>query len=77
MKTMQKSTPVQRPVHVQSRARTKTLPPLSPYRAFVVQFREGGMAGRVEHIVSGETVAFRSWKELKTFLMQVLNRSNP
>ena len=54
-------------------------PPLSPARAFVVQFREEGEAvggrfsGRVEHMVSGRAARFRSPEELLAFFAQVLN----
>lgn len=52
--------------------------PLSPYRAFVVQFREetkvarGRYAGRVEHVVSGQSVHFASLEELLAFIARVL-----
>ena len=73
---------------MKSRARRRpllapTLPeaerPLSPTRAFVVQFREETeavhprFAGRVEHMVSGRAVRFHSPEELLAFFMQVLN----
>lgn len=46
---------------------------LRPDRAFVVQLRDGapttrGLEGRVEHVVSGETLRFRSTAELIEFL---------
>ena len=53
-------------------------PPLLPERAFVVQVRsgldheDGDLAGRVEHIVSGEAMHFRSPGELLAFLRRVL-----
>lgn len=53
-------------------------PPLSPQRAFVVQFRVGTGAkpthfvGRVEHMTSGQAGHFASAKELITFLTRVL-----
>jgi hypothetical protein len=49
-------------------------PPLSPLRAFVVQFRAGSApwAGRVEHIVSGRATRFDSAEALEAFLTQVL-----
>jgi hypothetical protein len=53
--------------------------PLSPARAFVVQFREeaeatrGGFAGRVEHMVTGRATRFHSPEELLAFFAQVLN----
>jgi hypothetical protein len=52
--------------------------PLSPHRAFVVQFREPGEArskyfvGRVEHIVSGQAIRFSSTAELLAFIDRVL-----
>ena len=52
--------------------------PLSPYRAFVVQFRaetkvaRGRYAGRVEHVVSGQATHFASLEELLAFIGQVL-----
>ena len=52
--------------------------PLSPHRAFVVQFRvETGTAperftGRVEHMTSGRATRFYSPKELLAFFTQVL-----
>lgn len=52
--------------------------PLSPYRAFVVQFRaktnvaRGQIAGRVEHVVSGQATHFASLEELLAFIGRVL-----
>jgi hypothetical protein len=52
--------------------------PLSPHRAFVVQFRvetkvaRRRYAGRVEHVVSGQATHFASLEELLTFIGQVL-----
>ena len=52
--------------------------PLSPYRAFVVQFRgetdvvRGRVRGRVEHVVSGQATHFTSVEELLAFIGQVL-----
>jgi hypothetical protein len=52
--------------------------PLSPYRAFVVQFRletnmaRGQVRGRVEHVVSGQTAHFASVEELLAFIGRVL-----
>jgi hypothetical protein len=46
--------------------------------AFVVQFaadtslRDADMAGRVEHIASGQAIRFQSTEELLTFVTQVL-----
>jgi hypothetical protein len=51
---------------------------LSPYRAFVVQFRaetdagQGRYTGRVEHVVSGQSTRFASLEELLAFIAQVL-----
>src|SRR5215470_11688289 len=56
----------------------ETESPLSPYRAFVVQFRtetdvaRGQVRGRVEHVVSGQATHFASLEELLTFIGQVL-----
>lgn len=52
---------------------------LSPYRAFVVQFREAiqtapeHFAGRVEHMISGQAVRFYSPEELTAFLRRMLS----
>ena len=52
--------------------------PLSPRRAFVVQFRERTddarerFAGRVEHVVSGRAAHFRSPEQLTRFMRRVL-----
>jgi hypothetical protein len=52
--------------------------PLSPQRAFVVQFRtetataQGGFRGRVEHIVSGRAACFHSPEELLAFFTTIL-----
>ena len=57
---------------------TSEAPRLPRQRAFVVQF-EGQIeetprrfSGRVEHVVSGQTVRFGSQKELLDFFQQVL-----
>jgi len=53
--------------------------PLSPARAFVVQFREEPEAGRerftgrVEHMVSGRATRFHSPEDLLAFFAQVLS----
>jgi hypothetical protein len=53
--------------------------PLSPRRAFVVQFREAmegtqsHFAGRVEHIVSGHAARFHSPEELLAFFTTILS----
>ena len=52
--------------------------PLSVHWAFVVHFRtssdvlHGLIAGRVEHVVSGQSVHFDSLEELLAFIDQVL-----
>jgi hypothetical protein len=51
---------------------------LSPYRAFVVQFRtetevkRRRISGRVEHVVSGQAIHFTSLEELLAFIERVL-----
>jgi hypothetical protein len=52
--------------------------PLSVHCAFVVHFRvnsdvaHGRLAGRVEHVVSGQSVHFASLEELLAFIERVL-----
>ena len=52
--------------------------PLSVYWAFVVHFRantdiaRGRIAGRVEHVVSGQSTHFDSLEELLAFVARVL-----
>jgi hypothetical protein len=52
--------------------------PLSITRAFVVQFRahmsveQGCLAGRVEHVVSGQAIDFESLETLLAFMARVL-----
>jgi len=52
--------------------------PLSVTRAFVVQFRadtvveQGRLAGRVEHVISGQATAFQSLETLLAFMARVL-----
>jgi hypothetical protein len=54
--------------------------PLSRDWAFVVQLREGTllhpdrMEGRIEHIASGQAVAFTSLKELRAFMERIVAR---
>lgn len=54
------------------------LAPVSVHRAFVVYFRtnsavtQGRVAGRVEHIASGQATHFASLEELLAFIDQVL-----
>lgn len=73
MKTRARRQPLLTPVALEVE------PPLSPQRAFVVQFREGGdgeaacFSGRVEHMVSGRAARFHSPEELLTFFAQVLS----
>ena len=51
---------------------------LSVHRAFVVQFQtdtaleQGHLAGRVEHVVSGQATDFESLETLLAFIAQVL-----
>ena len=53
--------------------------PLSPARAFVVQFREETGAagqrftGRVEHMITGHATRFESPEELLAFFVRVLS----
>jgi hypothetical protein len=60
------------------RPELESRPPLSPQRAFVVQFhvdtefRTGRVSGRVEHVVSGQATAFSSLEILLTFMDRVL-----
>jgi hypothetical protein len=55
---------------------------LSVTRAFVVQFRadtaveQGHLAGRVEHVVSGQAIDFESLETLLAFISGVL-RAEP
>ena len=56
----------------------QTISPLSPHRAFVVQFRtetdvaRGCVKGRVEHVMSGQAAHFASVEELLAFIERVL-----
>jgi hypothetical protein len=58
------------------KGQSKTLPPLSPEAAFVVQFRSGSgsvrFAGRVEHMPSARATHFGSVEELLAFITRVL-----
>lgn len=60
----------------QDRASIEDLPPLSPGRAFVVQFRCGSgverFAGRVEHMPSARATHFGSAEELLAFITRVM-----
>jgi hypothetical protein len=55
-------------------------PPFSPYHAFVVQFyaetqvETGHLVGRVEHVVSGQSIRFQSLEALLAFLARVLRQ---
>lgn len=56
-------------------------PSLPTNCAFVVQFRPQPAAslcgeGRVEHLVSGETVRFHSSEELMAFLSHILTKTD-
>jgi hypothetical protein len=54
---------------------------LSVHRAFVVQFQadtaveQGYLAGRVEHVVSGQAADFQSLETLLAFIAQVLQKA--
>ena len=54
--------------------------PLSVHYAFVVHFRvnsdvaQGRIAGRVEHVVSGQSTHFDSLEELLAFIARVLTQ---
>lgn len=54
---------------------------LSVHRAFVVQFQadtvveQGHLAGRVEHVVSGQAADFQSLEMLLAFIAQVLREA--
>jgi hypothetical protein len=56
--------------------------PLTPQRAFVVQFHidtdlvAGRMVGRVEHVVSGQSGRFSSMASLLAFIEKVLSEVN-
>jgi hypothetical protein len=64
-------------------AMTKPEPTLPSNRAFVVQFRaeatdtQSPYAGRVEHVVSGQTAQFSSSEELWAFMVAVLTHMHP
>jgi hypothetical protein len=56
---------------------------MSTQRAFVIQFRpetdieQGRLAGRVEHVASGEAVHFQSLEELLAFVTRMLLQEPP
>jgi hypothetical protein len=58
-------------------------PTLLPDRAFVVEFsggaaaRDGGLSGRVEHVLSGQAARFASAGELLEFVQGVLHLRKP
>jgi len=58
-------------------------PVLAPHRAFVLQLYTDAeltsehLAGRVEHVVSGQTSHFHSVEELLEFMTQVLTPDRP
>jgi hypothetical protein len=64
----------QKKIMVNGAATIETDSPLSPHRAFVVQFREpagpqpGQFTGRVEHVTSGHATRFQSLDEFLAFL---------
>jgi hypothetical protein len=70
----------EKPTPAAGRSSDDALAPLSPYRAFVVQFRTtagqvpGDFAGRVEHMTSGQATRFSSSEELLAFLTHVLTQ---
>jgi hypothetical protein len=53
--------------------------PLSVHYAFVVHFRvnsdvaQGRVAGRIEHVISGQAAHFASLEELLAFIARVLS----
>ena len=52
------------------------VPDLRPEGAFVIEFRlDAGLAGRVEHVVSGRATRFESEGELLAFVRTVLGPS--
>jgi hypothetical protein len=53
-------------------------PSLPANRAFVLQFaappgRGRSCCGRIEHVTSGKTVLFGSWKQLRDFVDRILS----
>jgi hypothetical protein len=59
---------------------TDNEPTLPSNRAFVIQLRavalptHGEYAGRIEHLVSGQTMHFDSWEHLQKFIEQMLTQ---
>ena len=78
MSTARRQTGIEPPPRAPGEARDAEAPPLSPYRAFVVQFRpptptaQDLFTGRVEHMTSGQAARFTSLTELVAFFTQVL-----
>jgi hypothetical protein len=68
-------------VHVELPA--ETIHPLPAQRAFLVQVHaetelaQGRLAGRVEHVVSGQAIHFASPEELLVFMARVLAPRQP
>jgi hypothetical protein len=67
-----------------ARASTLAEAPLSPDRAFVVEFAGGAktpradlLSGRVEHVISGQATRFTSAGELLEFVHGVLRTKAP
>jgi len=60
-----------------------TVHPLPAQRAFLVQVHaeaevaQGRLAGRVEHVVSGQATHFASPEELLAFMARVVRSKNP
>ncbi len=74
----QRAKPSRRDQTTAAQTMTEHERPLSPMRAFVVQFRDSAedaqtvFSGRVEHMVSGRAARFESSAELLAFLVQAL-----
>jgi hypothetical protein len=72
-------------VHVELPAEkpAETIHPLPAQRAFLVQVHaeadvaQGRLAGRVEHVVSGQAIHFASPEELLAFIARVLTTLQP
>jgi hypothetical protein len=68
-------------VHVELAA--EKVPALPAHRAFLVQVHaeaavaQGRLAGRVEHVVSGQAMHFASPEELLAFIARVLTTLQP
>jgi hypothetical protein len=81
--TLQPQSQSHAPVHLRTQEYSMVPPadhpaPLSVTRAFVVQLRadtvveQGALAGRVEHVVSGQATDFESLEALLAFMARVL-----